>query len=134
MAEIVKLQSAYTFERTMQRLTAELSKNGFTIFAVIDQSAAARSVGLDLPPTTLVIYGNPKGGTPLMLAAPDFSIELPLRLVVRQAASGAVYVIYQPANTLEGRHGLPPGMATPLAKAEGLIAASVAAPPDSSST
>ncbi|MBY0610970.1 MAG: DUF302 domain-containing protein [Beijerinckiaceae bacterium] len=133
MAEIVKLESAYTFEQTMQRLTAALSKNGFTIFAVIDQSAAARSVGLDLPPTTLIIYGNPRGGTPLMLAAPDFSIELPLRLVVRRDAGGAVYVIYQPASTLEGRHGLPPDMAAPLSKGEGLIAASVAATLNSSS-
>ena len=69
-----------------------------------------------MPPTTLLVYGNPKGGTPLMLAAPDFGIELPLKLLVREETGGKVLVVYTPAAALEGRHGLPAGLATRLAR------------------
>ena len=127
MTDIIKLKSAFPFDQTLQRLSSALVGNGFTIFATIDQRAAARSVGLELPPTTLLIYGNPKGGTPLMLAAPDFAIELPLRVLVREDVEGNVHVIYEPASALDGRHGLKAGMAAPLAKAEGLIASSISA-------
>src|SRR3954464_10257891 len=97
MADIRRLKSAYSFAETVQRLRAALEGKGFMIFAAIDQREAARSVGLDMPPTTLFIYGNPKGGTPLMLAAPDFGIELPLKLLVREEAGGKVLVVYTPA-------------------------------------
>ena len=80
-----------------------------------------------MPPTTLLIYGNPKGGTPLMLAAPDFAIELPLRVLVREDAKGKVFVVFNPASSLEGRHGLPAGMAARLAASEGLIASAIGA-------
>ena len=94
----------------------------------IDHRAAARSVGLDLPPTTVVVYGNPKGGTPLMLAAPDFALELPLRVLVREDQQGRVYVTYNPSTALEGKHGLPRGMAERLASAETVIADALTAP------
>ncbi len=94
----------------------------------IDHRAAARSVGLRLPPTTVLVYGNPKGGTPLMLAAPDFALELPLRVLVREDQQGRVYVTYNPSTKLEGKHGLPGGMAERLASAETVIADALAAP------
>lgn len=129
MTEARRLESAYPFAETVTRLRAALEVHGFTIFAAIDQREAARSVGLDMPPTTLLIYGNPKGGTPLMLAAPDFGIELPLKLLVREEPGGRVLVVYLPAQSLEGRHGLPAGLAGRLAGAEPLIAAAIAAAP-----
>jgi uncharacterized protein (DUF302 family) len=127
MTEVTRLQSAYSFAATVERLRSAFSSHGLTIFATIDQREAARSVGLDMPPTTLLIYGNPKGGTPLMLAAPDFAIELPLRVLVREEADGTVFVVFNPASGLEGRHGLPAGMAARLAASEGLITSAVAA-------
>ena len=130
MTETRRLESAYPFAETLKKLRSTLEGKGFTIFALIDQREAARSVGLDMPPTTLLVYGNPKGGTPLMIAAPDFGIELPLKLLVREETGGKVLVIYTPAAALEGRHGLPTGLATKLAGAEPLIAAAVGAPPN----
>lgn len=127
MADIKRLESAYPFAETVQKLRSALEDKGFTIFALIDQREAARSVGLDMPPTTLLVYGNPKGGTPLMLAAPDFGIELPLKLLVREEAGRKVVVVYTPATALEGRHGLPTGLAAKLGGAEPLIAAAIGA-------
>nr|WP_094975592.1 DUF302 domain-containing protein [Bradyrhizobium symbiodeficiens]AWM06127.1 DUF302 domain-containing protein [Bradyrhizobium symbiodeficiens] len=112
--EAVRLESIYSFSETLARLRAALEANGLRIFATIDHHAAAQSVGLDMPPTTVLIYGNPKGGTALMLAAPDFALELPLRLLVREGERGKVYVTYAPSANLEGKHGLPVGMAGKL--------------------
>lgn len=125
--DLERLHSAYPFAETVQKLRAGLESKGFTIFATIDQREAAKSVGLDMPPTTLLIYGNPKGGTPLMIAAPDFAIELPLKLLVREEPDGKILVVYIPAHALEGRHGLPPGLAAKLAAAEPLIATAIGA-------
>ncbi|WP_407525983.1 DUF302 domain-containing protein [Methylobacterium oryzisoli] len=127
MVEVEKRESAYPFSETVQRLRTALESKGITIFAVIDQREAARSVGLDMPPTTLLVYGNPKGGTPLMIAAPDFGIELPLKVLVREDASGKVLVVYKPARALDGQHGLPAGQAEKLAGAEALIATAIGA-------
>ena len=126
--DTVRLESAYSFSDTLARLRSALQGKGFTIFATIDHRAGALSVGLDMPPTTVLIYGNPKGGTPLMLAAPDFSLELPLRVLVREGGDGKTYVTFNPSTTLEGKHGLPAGMAEKLAPAEKLIAGAVGAP------
>jgi uncharacterized protein (DUF302 family) len=125
----VKLESSYSFSDTLGRLREALEVKGFRIFATIDQRAAAQSVGLDMPPTVLLIYGNPKGGTALMLAAPDFALELPLRLLVREGERGKVYLTYNPSANLEGKHGLPTGMAEKLAPAERIITNAVTAAP-----
>ena len=122
MSDSRTLQSAYAFDDTVRRLRSTLGSKGFTIFATIDQRAAAQSVGLDMPPTILIIYGNPKGGTPLMRAAPDFAIELPLRVLVREDSEGRTFAVFPLAIFLEGKHGLPAGMAARLSKSEELIA------------
>jgi len=126
--DTVRLESAYSFLDTLARLRSALQGKGFTIFATIDHRAGALSVGLDMPPTTVLIYGNPKGGTPLMLAAPDFALELPLRVLVREGGDGKTYVTFNPSTTLEGKHGLPAGMAEKLAPAEKVIAGAAGAP------
>jgi uncharacterized protein (DUF302 family) len=127
--ERVRLESSYSFLDTLAHLRSALEAKGFTIFATIDHRAAAQSVGLDMPPTTVLIYGNPKGGTPLMLATPDFALELPLRLLVREGEHGKVYVTYNASAKLEGNHGLPTGMAEKLAPAEPIITNTVKAVP-----
>lgn len=121
------IESAFSFDETVTKLRAALEAHGLNIFAVIDQQAAAKSVDLDMPPTTLIVYGNPKGGTPLMLAAPDFGIELPLKVLIREVVGRKVLVVYNPARLLEGRHGLPAGLATKLGAAEPLLAEAVGA-------
>lgn len=122
----VRLRSPLGVVDTLARLRAALEGRGFRIFAEIDHRAAAAEVGLEMPPTTVLLYGNPRGGTPLMLAAPDFALELPLRVLVRQDADGMTRVTLNPASALEGRHGLPGGMAARLAPAEQVIAGAIA--------
>ncbi len=117
----MRLESPYRFKDTVAHLRATLESHGFTIMAVIDHHEAALEAGLAMPPTTVLIYGNPRGGTPLMLAAPDFALELPLRVLVREDVAGKTIVVFDPAGTLEGKHGLPSGMAARLAPAESVI-------------
>jgi uncharacterized protein (DUF302 family) len=124
----VKLQSPYSFTETLTRLRTTLNTKGMTVFATIDHRAAAHAVGLDMPPTTVLIFGNPKSGTPLMLAAPDFALDLPLRVLVREDAAGRTWLVYDTAAAFEGRHGLPAGMAERLAPAEKLLEAAIRAP------
>lgn len=124
----MKLPSPYSFADTLARLRSTLTANGMIVFATIDHQAAARDVGLDMPPTTVLIFGNPKAGTPLMQAAPDFALDLPLRVLVREDPMGRTWLVYDAAAALEGRHGLPAGMAARLAPAEKLLAAVVQSP------
>jgi uncharacterized protein (DUF302 family) len=119
------LASPYSFNDTLARLRMTLTDKGMTIFAVIDHQAGARSVGLDMPPTTVVVFGNPKGGTPLMLAAPDVALDLPLKVLVREDEQGRAWLVYDLVSSLEGKRGLPPGMTERLAPAENLLAAVV---------
>ncbi len=102
--DAVRIESAFSFSDTLARLQSTLESRGFRIFAAIAHRAAAESVGLTMPPTTVLIYGNPKGGTPLMLAAPDFALELPLRVLVRGGPEGKAYVTYNPSTTLGGKY------------------------------
>lgn len=129
MGDHLRLRSAYPFAQTLDRLRDSFAQKGIHIFAQIDHADAARSVGLEMPPTVVLIYGNPKLGTPLMQDSPDFALELPLRVLVRQDAGtdGAVFVTLARAPTLEGRHGLTAGMTAPLSGAETLIANTIGA-------
>jgi uncharacterized protein (DUF302 family) len=121
----VRIQSDFSFPDTLSRLRAAIEGKGLVIFAVIDHRAAARAAGLDMPPTSVLIYGNPKGGTPLMLAAPDFALELPLRVLVREDADGKTYVVFNQAHELEGKHGLPGGLTEKLAPPEKIVAEAI---------
>jgi uncharacterized protein (DUF302 family) len=126
--QAMRVQSAYSFPETLSHLRTTLEGKGFTIFATIDHRAAAQSVGLDMPPTTVLVYGNPRGGTPLMLAAPDFALELPLRVLVREDVDGKTYVTLNPSKDLEGKHGLPAGMTEKLAPAEKIVVDAIKKP------
>lgn len=99
--------SRYAFDDTVRRLSEAITKAGNTIFATIDQRAAAQSAGLNLRPTTLIVFGNPKGGTPLMEAFPEFAVELPLKLVVWQA-DGSVNVGHVTMRERATLYGIPP--------------------------
>jgi len=97
--------SRYSYSQTVAQLIKAAQDAGNTIFAVIDQAAAASSVGLNLRPTTLILFGNPKGGTPLMGAAPLVALDLPLKLLVWEE-NGVVNVAYTPASEIAARYNL----------------------------
>lgn len=78
--------SSLAFAPTVQRLKDAIANAGMTVFASIDHAAGAREVGMEMPPTIVMLYGNPRGGTPIMLAAPHTALDLPLRVLVREAA------------------------------------------------
>ena len=121
----IELPSAHAFAPTVQRISAALKEAGMTIFAEIDHRAAAQQVGLEMPPTTVLIYGNPKGGTPLMNAAPALALDLPLRVLVREDA-GKTYVSFHPALALTRPVGLDDAKAAPLARGQQLIEQAIA--------
>src|ERR1700754_5250755 len=114
MTDMVELISAFGFEPTVERLTTAIEKAGMTIFAQIDHAAAARTVGLEMPPTIVLIYGNPRGGTPVMLAAPNGALELPLRVLIRRDPAGPVHVVYHKITEVLSEAGVPAEMAARL--------------------
>ena len=117
--------SAYSVTETVDRLEAVLRSRNFTVFAKIDHAAEASKVGLTMPPTQLLIFGNPRGGTPLMLAAPMIAIDLPLKVLVWQDSAGKVSVSYNTADFLRQRYGLNEEQAKPLGAVEALVAAAL---------
>src|ERR1700752_1035004 len=119
---IVSLASAYSFAETVSRLLAAFADHGIKVFVTIDQQAEASAVGLTMPPTTLIVFGNPKAGTPLMLARPESGVDLPLKVLVSEAVSGQVSVIFNAPAYIIARHALPAELASNLAPAEQLIA------------
>jgi len=121
ITDLRELPSAFTFERTLERLTAAIEGAHMRIFASIDHAVAAREVGLSMPPTTVLIYGNPKGGTPLMLAAPVAALDLPLRVLVRQDSGGRTFVAFHPVVALLARAGVPEPLAIRLAPAQEVL-------------
>jgi uncharacterized protein (DUF302 family) len=123
---ITTLASAYSFDDTVGRLLDAFRERGIKVFATIDQQAEARAVGLTMPPTTLILFGNPKAGTPLMLARPESGIDLPLKVLVTQAAPGRVLVTLNTAAYVVRRHALPPELAANIAPAEKLVAGAIA--------
>lgn len=96
-------ESQYPFDETVSRLTNAISAGGNAIFADIDQSAAAKSVGLSLRPTRLLVFGNPKGGTPLMEAFPLVALDLPLKIVVWEE-NGKVVLAYAAPRAIAARY------------------------------
>jgi uncharacterized protein (DUF302 family) len=104
---IVSQPSAHSVDVTVEKLQTMLQGKGVTLFAVIDHSGEARRVGLAMPPTKLLVFGNPKGGTPLMLASPSIAIDLPLKILVAQGADGKVSISYNAPEYLQTRHNLP---------------------------
>lgn len=121
--------SAAGFDATLARLRDALAERGLRIFAEIDQAAAAADAGMTMPPTVLILFGNPKAGTPVMLREPRAAVELPLKLVVRQAGDGHVEVEYlDAARMLAHGYGIDDAaLLAPLARVPALLKAAIAA-------
>ena len=117
---IIQRLSAHSVDETVDRLKAILQSKGITLFALVDHSGEAEKVGLHMPPTKLLIFGSPKAGTPLMLAAPSSAIDLPLKILISQDSQGRVWVSYNSAEYLRQRHSLPGDLLQNIAVVEAL--------------
>jgi uncharacterized protein (DUF302 family) len=119
---IVNKPSKHSVEQTVEALTNILKSKGIAVFALIDHSGEAEKVGLKMRPTKLLIFGNPKAGTPLMLASPRSAIDLPLKLLVWEDGQGKVWISYNSPEYLRERHGLPQELMQNIAVVETLAA------------
>ena len=104
---MVTKPSTHSVDETVAKLKTMLQAKGVKLFAVIDHSGEAAKVGLKMPNTKLLIFGNPKGGTPLMLASPSIAIDLPLKILVAEDTQGKVWISYNRPEYLQQRYGLP---------------------------
>lgn len=117
---IVEIPSGHSVDETVERLKSILTAKGVTLFALVDHSGEAEKVGLKMPPTKLLIFGSPKAGTPIMLAAPLSAIDLPLKILVRQDEGGKVRIAYNSPEFLKVRHGIPGDLVANIAVVEAL--------------
>ena len=118
---VARIESAFAFDDTVHRLQSAFASHGIKVFATIDQQAEASAVGLAMPPTTLIVFGNPKSGTPLMLARPESGIDLPLKVLVLGHEDGRASVVFNTTEYLVERHALSPDAIAGIAPAIALI-------------
>jgi uncharacterized protein (DUF302 family) len=115
-----EVESGADFGATVARLVDAIEKHGMTVFARIDHATAAAGIGFAMPPTLVLLYGNPSGGTPIMLAAPRAALDLPLRVLVREDA-GRVLVAFHPVAAMLARAGVSDVLATRLDPAQQVL-------------
>ncbi|HKE22741.1 MAG TPA: DUF302 domain-containing protein [Bryobacteraceae bacterium] len=120
---IVSIPSSHSVDETVRRVQDILQAKGITLFALIDHSGEAEKVGIKMRPTKLLIFGSPKAGTPLMLAAPTIAIDLPLKILVWEDAQGKVWLTYNNPDYLQQRHDLPANLLQNIAVVGALAAA-----------
>jgi uncharacterized protein (DUF302 family) len=117
---LLSIPSRHSVDETVARLTQLLAAKGVKLFAVIDHSGEAAAAGLSMPPTKVVLFGNPKAGTPLMLASPSIAIDLPLKLLIAQDSTGATAITWNSPAYLRTRHNLPEDLLANIAVIETL--------------
>ena len=117
---IVNQPSNHSVDQTVEKLKGILQAKGVAMFALIDHSGEAEKVGMKMRPTKLLIFGNPKAGTPLMLAAPSAAIDLPLKVLVWEDNQSKVWISYNSPQYLQKRHGFSPELLANVAVVETL--------------
>jgi len=122
---VMKRESRYPVSQTLDRLESILKDRGVTIFARIDHASEAEKVGLKLPPTQLLLFGNPRAGTPLMVAHPTIAIDLPMKALAWQDAAGKVWIGFISPDYMRRRYGLTDDEAKSLAVVNALIEAAL---------
>jgi uncharacterized protein (DUF302 family) len=115
---IVRIPSQHSVADTVAKLESILQVKSVKLFAVIDHSGEAEKTGLTMPNTKLLIFGNPKGGTPLMLASPSVALDLPLKILIAEDIAGKVWISYNTSVFLQQRHNLPANLLTNIAVIE----------------
>jgi uncharacterized protein (DUF302 family) len=119
---LIDIPSNHSVDGTVERLKGILQGKGITLFALIDHSGEAAKVGMKMPPTKLLIFGSPRAGTPVMLAAPSSAIDLPLKILVWEDGQGKVRITYTSPGYLQERHKLPQDLVQNIAVIETLAA------------
>jgi len=119
---ILRTASNHSVDETVARLQSILQAKGVKLFTIVDHSGEAASAGLKMPNTKLLIFGNPKAGTPLMLASPSSALDLPLKILVAEDAAGKVWISYNAPAYLQTRHHFPPDLLPNIAVIEVLAA------------
>jgi uncharacterized protein (DUF302 family) len=117
---IIDVPSHHSVDEMVEKLRGILAAKGVTLFALIDHSGEAAKAGMAMQPTKLLIFGSPKAGTPVMLAAPSIAIDLPLKILVWQDDGGKVWVSYNSPEYLRDRHGVPADLMQNIAVVEAL--------------
>ena len=117
---ILRTASNHSVEETVARLKSILEAKGVKLFTIVDHSGEAASAGLKMPNTKLLIFGNPKAGTPLMLASPSAALDLPLKILIAEDSGGKVWISYNAPAYLLARHRLPPNLLPNIAVIETL--------------
>jgi uncharacterized protein (DUF302 family) len=119
---VVSLRGRQNVDATVDKVKSILQAKSVKLFTVVDHSGEALNAGLKMPNTKLLIFGNPAGGTPVMLAAPTLALDLPLKILVSEDAEGQVWISYNSLEYLRERHGVPAELAEKLALVAGLAA------------
>jgi uncharacterized protein (DUF302 family) len=119
---IIDTPSNHSVDETVEKLKGILQAKGVTLFALVDHSGEAEKVGMKMPPTKLLIFGSPKAGTPVMLAAPSSAIDLPLKILIWEDAQGKVRASYNSPEYLQERHGIPQALLQSITVVETLAA------------
>lgn len=117
------IASNYSVDETVARLQTLLRQKGIKLFCLVDHSGEAAAAGLTMRPTKLLIFGNPKAGTPLMVSAPSTALDLPLKILVAETESGKTLLFWNDPQWLQQRHYFPEELATNLAAAQALATA-----------
>ncbi|MGH7837403.1 MAG: DUF302 domain-containing protein [Candidatus Binataceae bacterium] len=121
IAGLISKPSQYSFAETVSSLEKTLESNGVKIFAVVDHSGEAAKAGMAMSPAKLLIFGNPKAGTPLMIAAPSVAIDLPLKILISEDSAGKVWLSFNAPEYLQQRHGIPADLMKNISVAGALI-------------
>ena len=121
MNGIISKPGRHSVEKTVEKITGMLHAKGITLFALVDHSGEAEKVGMKMRQTKLLIFGNPKGGTPLMVAALSIAIDLPLKILVWEDTEGMTWISYNSPEYLRERHGLPQELLSNIAVVEALV-------------
>jgi uncharacterized protein (DUF302 family)/uncharacterized membrane protein YidH (DUF202 family) len=119
---IARVPGNHPVDETVAKLQGILQAKGVKLFVVVDHSGEAASAGLKMPNTKLLIFGNPKAGTPLMLAAPSVALDFPLKILVAEDADGKTWISYNSTAYLQARHGLPSELLPNIAVIDALAA------------
>src|SRR6266851_1520815 len=119
---ILRAASKLSVDETVARLQTILQAKSVKLFTIVDHSGEAASAGLKMPNTKLLIFGNPKAGTPLMLASPSAALDLPLKILIAEDAAGKVWISYNAPDYLQARHHLPPDLLPNIAVIDALAA------------
>jgi uncharacterized protein (DUF302 family) len=104
---IISIPSQASVDQAVEALTKTLATKNITLFALVDHSGEAAKIGMTMPPTKLLIFGSPRAGTPIMLAAPTAALDLPLKILVHEDNDGKVWITYNAPSYLQHRHAIP---------------------------